>query len=229
MSPPRLIYLHGFASSPGSYKAVRFVARLRELGLEVALPDLNEGDFCGLTISRQLRLLERLCAEVPRREVVLLGSSMGAYVCSLHAARSEQVAALVLMAPAFDFIRRWTARLGPRAVTRWEQQGSMPVWHFQYEQELPIGYELVRDAATHPAFPDVAAPTLMFHGRADEVVEAACSEAYAAGRDNVELVLLDSDHGLGDVVDRIIGRSVRFLAPWIGGEMNKKQTKNKKC
>ncbi len=212
----RIIYLHGFASSPGSYKAVRFAEFLRAKGLEVEVPDLNEGDFCGLTLSRQIRLLERLTEGQAPGTVVLIGSSMGAYAISLFAARSQAPACLVLMAPAFDFIRRWTENLGPEVVGVWQAHGSMPVWHFQYERMLPIGFDLVLDARRHPPFPDVKVPTLIFHGRNDETVECSCSEEFAATHDNARLVLLDSDHGLGEVIDEIIEQADDFLQPWLG-------------
>lgn len=213
---PRIIYLHGFASSPGSYKAVRFVERLESLGLSVEVPDLNEENFCGLTLSRQVRLLERLTAGQAPGSVVLIGSSMGAYALALFAARSDAPACLVLMAPAFDFIRRWTAKLGPEIVDIWRERGSMPVWHFQYEHMAPIGFGLVQDAKSHPPFPDVKVPTLIFHGRGDDTVEPACSEEYAAAHPNARLVLMDSDHGLGDVIDEILDQAMAFLQPWLG-------------
>ena len=215
MSQPRIIYLHGFASSPGSYKAVRFVDRLRARGLGVEVPDLNEGDFTGMTISRQVALLERMTTGQAPGSLVLIGSSMGAYAISLFAARSDAPACLVLMAPAFDFIRRWTERLGPVVVETWRTRGSMPVWHFQYERMLPIGYDLVQDAQEHPPFPEVRVPALIFHGKGDETVEASCSERYAADHENTRLVLMDSDHGLGDVMDEILDQAMDFLDPWL--------------
>lgn len=211
----RIIYLHGFASSPRSYKAVRFAEHLRALDLTVELPDLNEGDFCGLTLSRQVALLQRITAGQRPGSVVFIGSSMGAYAISLFAAQSAVPAGLVLMAPAFDFIRRWTTRLGPDVVGLWKRHTRMLVWHFQYEKMIPIGYGLVEDARQHEAFPEVRMPTLIFHGRNDETVESACSERYAASRPHVELELLDSDHGLGDVIDHILARSTDFLSPWM--------------
>ena len=213
--PSRIIYLHGFASSPGSYKAVRFAERLKAQGLEVEIPDLNEGDFCGLTLSRQVRLLSRLTEGHPPGSVVFIGSSMGAYAISLFAAGSDIPACLVLMAPAFDFIRRWLKKLGPEAVELWRAHGSMPVWHFQYERMLPIGYGLVQDAQRHPPFPEVKVPTLIFHGRNDETVEATCSEEFVAAHPNARLVLLDSDHGLGDAMEIILDQAMEFLQPWL--------------
>ena len=70
----RFIYLHGFASSPKSTKAVVFRERLTQLGHDVTVPALDEGDFTGLTITRQL---EAIRCEVDRviGNVILIGSS----------------------------------------------------------------------------------------------------------------------------------------------------------
>ena len=210
-----IIYLHGFASSPGSFKAVEFGKALKARGIEFELPDLNEGDFSNITISRQLKLLERLTEGFPPKSLVLIGSSMGAYVSALFASRSELVSALVFMAPAFDFIRRWTERLEPQVLQDWQSSGSMEVMHYQFDRMLPLNWSLVEDARHYPAYPEVSAPTLIFHGTNDETVDYHCSEKFAADKPNVELKLLNSDHGLGDVTPLIIEQSLQFLAKWI--------------
>ena len=211
----QLLYLHGFASSPGSNKAQRFAEALAARGQPVQIPDLNEGDFRGLTLSRQLGLLERLTDGGAPGSVVLIGSSMGAYVAALFAERSERVAALVLMAPAFDFFNRWGERLSADAQDLWRRRGAIPMLHHGSGQPAEIGFELLVDARRYPSFPAVQVPTLIFHGRADESVPCAGSVEFARRCPTAELVLLDSDHGLGDQVEPIIERSFAFLAPYL--------------
>ncbi len=41
----RFVYLHGFASSPGSRKARFFEERFRELGIGLEIPELVGGGF----------------------------------------------------------------------------------------------------------------------------------------------------------------------------------------
>ena len=55
----RIVYLHGFASGPASKKAQLFAARCAALGATVEVPDLAEGDFRGLTVTGQLKTVER--------------------------------------------------------------------------------------------------------------------------------------------------------------------------
>ena len=78
----RIIYLHGFASGPGSRKAQVFRARFEEAGVSVAVPHLDGGNFFSLTISGQYDILSR---EANGEPVVLVGSSMGGYLAALYA------------------------------------------------------------------------------------------------------------------------------------------------
>jgi len=93
----RVVYLHGFASSPSSTKARYFREKLEAAGAVVDVPDLAEGDFQHLTITGQMRVLERVAGGRP---VSLIGSSMGGYLAALYAARHTEVERLALLAPA---------------------------------------------------------------------------------------------------------------------------------
>lgn len=215
MTTTKLIYLHGFASSPGSNKAVQFADALTARGIDALVPDLDEGDFRGLTISRMLALLDRLTARQGPGSVALIGSSLGAYVAALFAARSDRVCAMVLMAPAFEFLRRRTQQMSAAALAEWKRSGSMPVMHYARDRMEPISWGILEDARRHPNYPEISAPTLIFHGRQDEAVDHRFSERFVDENPSATLELLDSDHGLGDSVDLIIERSFSFLSRWI--------------
>src|SRR5690349_12966289 len=96
----RVIYLHGFASSASSRKATFFKEKLHSLGVELEIPQLEQGDFRNLTLSGQLRVVESALRGTPAR---ILGSSMGGYLAALYAAAHPEVEKLVLLAPAFNF------------------------------------------------------------------------------------------------------------------------------
>src|SRR5580704_9168472 len=100
----RYVYLHGFASSPSSRKARFFQERFRELGIGLEIPELVEGDFRNLTLTAQLKVIDRVVGD---EAVSLIGSSMGGYLAALYAARETTVQKLVLMAPAFSLASRW--------------------------------------------------------------------------------------------------------------------------
>src|ERR1700710_711638 len=102
-----IIYLHGFASGPKSSKAQFFQHKLVELGAEVAIPQLDGGNFEGLTITGQLAVVDQA---VGGRSAILMGSSMGGYLAALYAARHPNIERVVLLAPAFRFPERWRER-----------------------------------------------------------------------------------------------------------------------
>lgn len=214
--PPRLptrsgrdgvLYLHGFASSPGSKKAGAIVPALRARGLTVHVPDLNEGDFEHLTVSRALALAKRHV----RERTVVIGSSFGGYLASLLAAKDDRVKALVLMAPAFDFAARFEARYGGHAVRLWEEAGFVEVEHYGMPGMQRLSFELLRDARTHPARPPLRVPTYILQGRGDDVVSPAMVEEVANANAQAELDLVDDDHGLVASSDRALAAAIRMV------------------
>lgn len=205
----KTIYLHGFASGPLSRKAQFFRQRFEERGLALEIPALDEGDFEGLTITGQLKLVERIADGEP---VTLIGSSMGGYLAALYAARHPEVEKLVLLAPAFYFPRRWMERQEPEKAAAWQRDGKMGVFHYSDGRIRDIGYQLVRDAEGYEPVPNVTQPVLLFHGLKDDVVPASYSGEFAAAHpENVKLRLLDSGHELTDVLEQIWQESKEFL------------------
>jgi pimeloyl-ACP methyl ester carboxylesterase len=193
-----LIYLHGFASGPQSSKAQFFRRRFEELGLAMQIPDLSEGNFEGLTISGQLRVIERSAGV---EDVFLIGSSMGGYLAALYAARHLEVKRLVLLAPAFGFARRWPLTLGEEKVAEWRRTGWLPVYHYGDKMERRVGYELLEDAEKYEDCPEISQPALVFHGRLDDVVPVQYSEEFAARHPQLRLRVMESGHELIDVLE----------------------------
>lgn len=206
--PTPVIYLHGFASGPGSSKAQVFRRRLEERGVEVEIPDLAADGFENLTLSGQLRVVETAARGRP---VSLVGSSMGGYLAALYAARHPEVDRLVLLAPAFGFARRWAESLGEEKVAAWRRSGFLEVFHYAYSEPRQVGWNLMQDGERYEEFPDVRQPVLVYHGTGDAVVPAALSERFADGRPNVTLRLVASDHQLLNVIDGICEEAARFL------------------
>lgn len=197
MIPP-VIYLHGFASGPGSKKARYFASRFAEMGVTVEVPDLAAGNFETLTITGQLHVIERVAAG---RGVVLMGSSLGGYLAALYAARHPETERIVLMAPGFGFARRWPETLGAGTMAEWRRTGWLPVFHYGEKAQRRVGYALISDGAQYEEYPPVTQPCLIYHGRRDDVVPVEASIEFAAGKANVDLRVEDSDHELLDVLD----------------------------
>ena len=204
----RIVYLHGFASGPGSHKAQLFRRRFGERGLSLEIPDLAAGDFEHLTISGQLAVIET----VARGEAVcLMGSSLGGYLAALYAARHPEVAQLVLMAPAFGFGRRFLEALGSAEAERWRQTGWRTVFNYAQGREERLGWRLIEDALQFEEFPLAPQPALLFHGRQDAQVPYALSQEFARRHPNASLELYEDGHELLDSVDRIWDATAAFL------------------
>lgn len=197
---PNILYLHGFASGPLSVKARFFSSRFAQIGATVHCPDLAEGDFTRLTLTKQLKLIDRLARELD--PVMIVGSSLGGYLAAIYASlHPERALRLVLLAPAFGFPRGWEDRLGKELLAEWERTGSIQVYHHGAGGLQPIGYEFYEDALWFDQFPDVRQPTLIYHGKRDQDVSPDLSVRFAWGKPNVQLDLVDSDHSLGDVLE----------------------------
>ncbi len=197
------IYLHGFASSPNSAKARDISDRFAQIQTKLKIPDLNAGDFSHLTITRQVT---QVVAEFPHDSVpvTLIGSSLGGLTAAYLGQKYPQVQRLVLLAPAFGFLFHWLPKLGDEQVLRWQQEKYLQVYHYGEGRELPLSYNFVTDAAQYQE--DLLLrpiPTLILHGTKDEVIPIAASCEFAQSRPWVDLVELDSDHGLGNVMEEI--------------------------
>ncbi|MBL8227927.1 MAG: alpha/beta fold hydrolase [Bryobacterales bacterium] len=203
-----VIYLHGFASGPGSNKAQYFRRQFAGIGVDLEIPDLAQGDFEHLTITGQLAAIERVAAG---RNVALMGSSLGGYLAALYAARHPEVSRLVLLAPGFGFPQRWPDTLGQEKFAAWKATGKMPVFHYGEKTEKLLDWGLMEDGAKYESYPAVRQPCLIFHGKHDDVVPVTASETFAAGKPNVELHVEDSDHELLNVVDAMWDRVRTFL------------------
>jgi uncharacterized protein len=204
----RVVYLHGFASSPQSSKAQFFRRKFSAAGVPVEIPQLDQGRFEQLTISSQLGVID---GAVGGKPAVLMGSSLGGYLAALYASRHPEIERLILLAPAFQFPRRWRERYSDQAWERWQREGSTPVFHYGEGRERRLGYQFVEDAAQYEDEPDFAQPALILHGTRDDVVPAAISTDYASRRPGVRLALLESGHELTDVLDRMWVEVADFL------------------
>src|SRR3954463_4443886 len=110
------VWLHGFASAPTSSKGQFVRDRLRERGIELAIPDLNEPSFFDLTVTRMLQGLDARIAA----PAVLFGSALGGFTRAPWAARRPgRVPPLSLLAPASALGPPASQRMGPAEIGKW--------------------------------------------------------------------------------------------------------------
>jgi pimeloyl-ACP methyl ester carboxylesterase len=204
----RYLYLHGFASGPKSRKAQAFRGALAVQGIHLEIPALDQGDFDHLTISAQLRLVNRILNGEPAR---IAGSSMGGYLATLYASKHPEVDRVVLLAPAFSFSERWDDMVTPQSMEAWRNTGWLEVFHYGEAHARRVHYGLYEDALTHPASPDFRQPARIFHGINDTVVPIELSRTFAEAHPNVTLTEYDSDHELLNVLPEITTEAIHFL------------------
>lgn len=175
--------------------------RFAELGIDLKTPDLNQGDFSHLSITRQI---QQISAEFAvDSAVTLIGSSLGGLTAAWLAEKYPQVQKLVLLAPAFEFLSHWLRQLGKEKLKQWQLEQDLMVYHYGEKRSLPLNYNFVLDAAKYQDQLLRDVPTLILHGVGDEVIPIEASRSFAMSHPGVKLVELYSDHALADVMVNI--------------------------
>lgn len=204
MTPSKLnyLYLHGFASGPQSAKSQYLSNRFAERGISLQRPDLNQGDFFNLTLTRQIQQCEAILASAVGPWTII-GSSFGGLTAAWLGQRNLQVERLILLAPAFNFFAYWQLQRS-EDLQQWRTNGTAEVYHYAEKRSLPISYRFWEDAGQYEET-DLkrAVPTLILHGIADEVIPIEASRTYADQRDWCKLLELQSDHALGNVLPQL--------------------------
>lgn len=206
------LYLHGWCSSPDSNKARFMREKFQQRGLELYCPDLNQPDFYHLTLSRQLEQAGALISAQPEQDWTIIGSSLGGLTALWLAEQEPRVKRLVLLAPAVNFFANALRQMGEELYAQWQERGEYPFYHYQHQCEEILHFEFMRDLGRHT---DVdlqrKVPTLLLHGRHDQVILAEHSRAFAATRPWIELREVDDDHSLAVSLETIWQAISRFI------------------
>ena len=206
------IYLHGFASGPNSQKACIFKHQFEKARLSISIPDLQQGDFENLTLTKQISLVQSIIDKNTGLDFALIGSSMGAYIAALLAETRKEIKALYLMAPGFNFLNRWMENMG------WDKSSlsSVPefiqIFHYSYNREVNLKTDLFRDALYWDNLLLTRnIPIRIVHGIHDETISIHESRAFIESRPWCQLKELDSDHGLLSSIDWIVSDCMEFF------------------
>ncbi len=223
MSGPAWLYLHGFASGPGSTKARAFQAWGASRDLAIDALDLRVPSFENLRFSAIKARVRRAIDESagPGNEhaarAVLIGSSLGGLTACRVAEEDPRVCAVLAMAPAFRLAERWRTRMSGEEWEAWRRDGFLEVDDHATKQRSRVDFGFVDELERlDVGMPDVRVPVLIVHGRADDVVDIDRSRAFAAGKRHVRLVEVDDGHELGASIPRILSEAEAFFAPFLG-------------
>ncbi|MCP4697844.1 MAG: alpha/beta fold hydrolase [Gammaproteobacteria bacterium] len=194
-------YLHGWCSGPQSNKA-RFINEgFRRHGLTLHVPDLNQGDFFHLTLTRQIQQVQAL---LPAGPITMLGSSFGALTALWLAETCPRIQRLVLLAPAFRLLEQMRIQLDKAQFEQWRRTGELEFYHYAWMREAALSYTFITDLAQYDETTlQRRLPVLILHGTHDTTIPVETAKKFAATRPWIELKLLDSDHMLGNVQAQI--------------------------
>jgi pimeloyl-ACP methyl ester carboxylesterase len=205
------IYLHGFCSGQNSFKGTYFREKFAEKNIQLLTPDLNGEDFEHLTITSQLDIIENLAKSISG-DTTIIGSSMGGYLAILFAQNNPRVKKLVAIAPAFQFIKRQLILLGKERIERWQEQGTIEVFHHQYNEGRQLHHDIIEDAMGYEGLIlDRKIPALILHGIYDDTVLYRLSIDYLKINTDAQLLLLNSDHTMTDIVNTLWKHVRQFL------------------
>lgn len=184
---PRLVYLHGFRSSPQSFKARLLADRLAERGLasRFVCPQLPPSPAAAIE-----RVLRDIAPEVAD---TLVGSSLGGYYATWLAERCGCRA--VLLNPATFPARDLAAHIGAQRMYHSDDEFVFEPCYLDELARLQVG------APTRPQ------RYLLVAAKGDELLDWREMVARYPG---VATILLEgSDHGLSDF-DTLAGRVLEF-------------------
>lgn len=210
------IYLHGYASNPDSSKAIYFANKLRDLGHEVIVPDLNNNDrgdfdFTNLTLTRQLNQVKSLINH-STNPVILIGSSMGGITALLASESCDKVQKIILLAPAINMANLIRTSNSWEAITNWKNNGYKNVIHYAINKKVELKYDFYTDLQNHNDLTfSRNIPCLIFHGINDDVVPYTTSVEYLRSHNQCELVLFYDDHSLSKHLLEMWNSSLNFL------------------
>lgn len=199
-----ILHLHGFASSSRSTKAKYLGPRVESVqGAEYYAFDMNPTptDFKHLTTSGAIGRVRQFVLDKQVETLSFVASSYGGLLATYYGHRFGSVERMLLLAPLLRWELDW---LSEGQVAQWKEKGTIPIPHYGFGGELPLHFGYYEDGQRYREAVPPAAPTLIMHGRDDQVVPIRHSQEYAEQySDRVRLIELDAGHDLNDHLEAI--------------------------
>ncbi len=111
----------------------------------------------------------------------------------------HSIHSLVLLAPAFNPIQRWSSKID---INQWQTNGFINHFNPTSQSDEPINYHFFQDLHSYPSYPIVTTcPITIIHGLHDDVVPVETSREYMqqlqrANTYPTAMIEVDDDHHL---------------------------------
>lgn len=204
--------MHGFASSGQSTKARYFREKCEALA-QIDYHAINftptPRDFEYVTTTGLVNRLRQYVLDYDLKAVGIIGSSYGGLVAIHYTYRFGDVEWMLLLAPGL----RWlSGGLSEEQLEAWKTADAAPVYHEEFQREVPVRYDLQVDGMNYSEPIPPVAPTKIIHGKRDTTVPIEDSRAYAAKYpDKVQLSEVEADHDLNNHLDYVWEHVQSFL------------------
>jgi pimeloyl-ACP methyl ester carboxylesterase len=187
-SDPVGVFLHGFRSDCDGSKAIALAQHAEHRGYSWVRFDLSghgrsDGDFTTFTITDAVRDVLAVLEALAPRPVVLVGSSLGGWLSVLAAQHApQQVRAMLLIAPAFNFVQNFLAALPAEELRRWARQGIRRFSDPYQATTYTLGFEIVHGLHRYDVLSEpvrLECPLTILHGDQDEILPLANTMRFA--------------------------------------------------
>lgn len=192
-----LVLCHGFrGSKEGGGRAVALAEKAAAMGFAVLRFDFTLQNSLSCQI-REIEAIAEFCRAVYKKQVIVLGRSMGGAAALAFAANDQEIAGLCLWATPWNLHETFRMALGPG----YETLAAGKDFAFSDEYgSLHLTPNFISDFANHDLLKCVASlvgiPLLVVHGDQDDVVPVAqAKDMFSAARQPKDIVIIPGgDH-----------------------------------
>jgi len=183
---PAVVLCHGLSSNSGGYR-IKIAQQLRKLKIASLRFDLSghgqsQGKFVDVTVSQGIKDIESAIKylkdikEVDHERIGLMGTSLSGVQAQFVASKDKKLKALVLFAPATDFLKLRLERWKKQKLEDWEKNGF--IW---YKPKMKLNYSFHLDSIKKNGFKvasKIKTPTLLIQGEKDDIVRVSMSKKF---------------------------------------------------
>lgn len=224
------IFVHGYRSTRSGEKSKAFMANAIQQGYSWKSFDLrghgeSDGLFEEFTLKNALDDLLGVLDSVSEQRVLLVGSSMGGWLSLLAAQRRlPKVKAIMLIAPAINFVQNLFDSLPKQELDSWASAGIREFTDIYSGSTYKLNHQIM-DERNSPALPPtkwpIHCPIKVIHGDQDEVVPLARSRQFVDQYNfkNIELQVVNGgDHRLNQYIPQMCGHINTLWQQMIRGQ-----------